>query len=191
MEAMDIVGICGSLRSASINRMLLNLAGQCLPGSSTLQEYDWGDIPPFNADVMAQGLPAPVAALRERIRKADAVIIATPEYNFSVPGMLKNAIDWISCGDDQPLLHKPVAILTTTPGPLGGAWVQYDLRKVLLFMNAAVLVKPEVFVGQALQKFDTQGQCTDATTRSFVQAQMDAFVQHITRQKRLQQIEPA
>ena len=90
-------------------------------------------------------------------------------------------------GASIPLVHD----LAATPGPLGGARVQYDLRKVLLFMNAAVLVKPEVFVGQALQKFDTQGQCTDATTRSFVQAQMDAFVQHITRQKRLQQIEPA
>lgn len=188
METMDVVGICGSLRRSSINRMLLNLAGECLPSASTLQEYDWSDIPPFNADVMAQGLPASVVALRGRICKADAVIIATPEYNFSVPGMLKNAIDWISRGDDQPLLHKPVAILSASPGPLGGARVQYDLRKVLLFMNAAVLVKPEVFVGQAPQKFDARGECTDATTRSFVQAQMDAFVQHIARQQRLQLI---
>ena len=182
---MDIVGICGSLRRQSINRMLLSLAGECLPEGSALHICDWHEVPPFNADLMAQGLPAPVAALRERIRCADAVIIATPEYNFSVPGMLKNAIDWVSRGDDQPLLNKPVAILSATPGPLGGARMQYELRKVLLFMNAAVLVKPEVFVGSANQKFDIQGQCTDATTRGFVQAQMDALVRHSVRQKQL------
>lgn len=182
---MDIVGICGSLRSQSINRMLLNLAGECLPAGSSLQEHDWSEVPPFNADLMAQGLPSSVQALRERIRRADGVIIATPEYNFSLPGMLKNAIDWISRGDDQPLLHKPVAILTATPGPLGGARVQYDLRKVLLFMNASVLVKPEVFVGQAPQKFDAEGRCTDEATRKFVQAQMDAFMQLIAREAQL------
>lgn len=183
---MDIIGICGSQRSQSINRMLLGLAGECLPPGASLQLVNWDDVPPFNADVMAQGLPAPVHALRERIRVADAVIIATPEYNFSIPGMLKNAIDWVSRGDDQPLLHKPVAILSATPGPLGGARVQYDLRKVLLFMNAAVLVKPEVFVGLANQKFDAQGQCTDAQTRAFVQAQMTAFASHVRRQQQLQ-----
>ncbi len=183
---MDIVGICGSQRGQSINRMLLNLAGECLPPEASLEVCNWDAVPPFNADVLAQGLPAPVLALRERIRQADAVVIATPEYNFSIPGMLKNAIDWISRGDDQPLLHKPVAILSASPGPLGGARVQYDLRKVLLFMNAAVLVKPEVFVGFALQKFDDQGQCTDATTRDFVQAQMAALMLHIRRQRQLQ-----
>ena len=183
---MDIVGLCGSLRSQSINRMLLNLAGDCLPEGANLEICEWADVPPFNSDVMAQGLPASVAALRERIRKADAVIIATPEYNFSIPGMLKNAIDWVSRGDDQPLLNKPVAILSATPGPLGGARVQYDLRKVLLFMNAAVLVKPEVFVGFANQKFDAEGQCTDSTTRGFVQSQMEALVRHTRRQQQLQ-----
>ena len=183
---MDIVGICGSLRGQSINRMLLNLAGDCLPAGASLDVVAWDEVPAFNADVMAKGLPPAVSALRERIRKADAVIIATPEYNFSIPGMLKNAIDWVSRGDDQPLLNKPVAILSATPGPLGGARVQYDLRKVLLFMNAAVLVKPEIFVGFANQKFDADGQCTDATTRGFVQSQMDALVRHTKLQQQLQ-----
>ncbi len=185
---MDIVGICGSLRGQSINRMLLNLAGDCLPEGATLDVVAWDEVPPFNSDLMAKGLPPSVSALRERIRKADAVIIATPEYNFSIPGMLKNAIDWVSRGDDQPLLNKPVAILSATPGPLGGARVQYDLRKVLLFMNAAVLVKPEIFVGFANQKFDADGQCTDATTRGFVQSQMDALMVHTRRQQQLQKL---
>lgn len=186
MTPLDIVGLCGSQRRQSLNRMLLNLAGDCLAEGCCLREQDWNGVPPFNADVMTQGLPPSVHALRERIRRADGVVIATPEYNFSIPGMLKNAIDWISRGDDQPLQNKPVAILSATPGPLGGARMQYDLRKVLLFMNAAVLVKPEVFVGHAPQKFDSDGHCTDVTTRNFVQAQMQAFVQHIYRQQQLQ-----
>jgi chromate reductase len=116
-----------------------------------------------------------VAALRERIRRADAVLIASPEYNFSVPGGLKNVLDWTSRGEDQPWAHKPVALLTASPGPLGGARVQYDLRKVMLYLNAMVLVKPEVFIAQAATKFDAQGQCTDETTRKFVGEQMAAF----------------
>jgi chromate reductase, NAD(P)H dehydrogenase (quinone) len=103
------------------------------------------------------------------------VLIATPEYNFSVPGGLKNLLDWMSRGDDQPWAHKPLAILSASPGPLGGARVQYELRKVMLFLNAAVLVKPEVFIGGAGAKFDAEGRCTDDTTRQFVGAQMLAF----------------
>ncbi|MBE0586536.1 MAG: NAD(P)H-dependent oxidoreductase, partial [Hydrogenophaga sp.] len=91
------------------------------------------------------------------------------------PGMLKNAPDWVSRGDDQPFAYKPVAIITVSPGPLGGARVQYDLRKVLLFMNAQVLSKPEVFIGGAIAKFDAGGGCTDEPTRQFVTAQMAAF----------------
>ena len=90
---MDIVGICGSLRGQSINRMLLNLAGDCLPAGASLDVVAWDEVPAFNADVMAKGLPPAVSALRERIRKADAVIIATPEYNFSLPGVLTYPLD--------------------------------------------------------------------------------------------------
>ena len=182
---MDIVGICGSARSQSFNRMVLNLAGECMPAPMKLSTMEWGDVPPFNADVLAAGMPESVRAVRERIRKADGVVIVTPEYNFSVPGMLKNLIDWISRGEDQPFHNKPVAILSATTGPLGGARVQYDLRKVLLFLNTAVLVKPEIFVGNAAQKFDANGQCTDTLTRDFVTSQMKAFEQWIVRHQRL------
>ena len=113
--------------------------------------------------------------LRERVRRADGVLIATPEYNFSIPGGLKNLIDWLSRGDDQPFALKPVAILSASAGPVGGARVQYDLRKVMLFMNAQVLAKPEVFIGMAGTKFDAEGRCTDDTTRKFVTDQMAAF----------------
>lgn len=172
---LDIVGLCGSLRHASINRAALRLAGEVMPAGMTLDIAEIRDIPFFDGDVMAQGWPAAVAALRERIRKADAVVIATPEYNFSVPGMFKNTLDWLSRGEDQPFAHKPVAMLSASPGPLGGSRVQYELRKILLFVNAMVLTKPEVFIGGSSAKFDAAGACVDETTRGFVAAQMQAF----------------
>lgn len=180
-KSLDIVGLCGSLRAGSFNAMALRLAGQSLPEGAALEVLDWRSVPPFDADVLARGMPPAVAALRDRIRRADGLIIATPEYNFSIPGMLKNLIDWLSRGDDQPLAGKPVAILSASGGPLGGARVQYDLRKVLLFVNAMALVKPEVFIGQAQTKFSADGACTDTATREFVSAQMQAFTRWIER----------
>ncbi|VTU21212.1 NADPH-dependent FMN reductase [Variovorax sp. RA8] len=126
-----------------------------------------------------------VAALRERIRKADGVVIATPEYNFSTPGVLKNTLDWLSRGEDQPFAFKPVAIVSASPGPLGGARVQYDLRRVMLFMDAQVMAKPEVFIGGATAKFSAEGVCTDATTRQFVGDQMAAFARWIAGVQRM------
>lgn len=184
MSTLDIVGLCGSLRAASINRMALKLAASSLPQGLSMEIVEWRDVPAFDADLLANGFPPVVAALRDRIRRADGVVFATPEYNFSIPGMFKNAIDWISRGDDQPLAHKPVAILSASPGPLGGARVQYELRKVLLFVNASTLVKPEVFIGGAAVKFDATGACTDQLTRKFVGDQMHAFADWVVRAKR-------
>jgi chromate reductase len=176
---LDIVGLCGSLRKASLNRAALRLAGESMPPTMRLDIVDWRDVPVFDGDVFAQGLPAGVVALRERIRRCDGVLVATPEFNFSVPGGLKNLLDWLSRGDDQPWALKPVAILSASPGPLGGARVQYELRKVMLYLNAAVLAKPEVFIGAAAGKFDAEGRCVDATTRKFVGDQVAAFQQWI------------
>ncbi|PZR59544.1 MAG: NAD(P)H-dependent oxidoreductase, partial [Stutzerimonas stutzeri] len=105
--------------------------------------------------------------------------------NFSVPGIFKNAIDWVSRGSDQPFARKPVALLSATPGPTGGARVQYDMRRVLLFMNAMVLQKPEVFVGHAQGKFDAEGRCVDELTLKFLQEQMTAFRQWIVEVQRM------
>lgn len=184
-ENLDIVGLCGSLRTGSLNRMVLKLAGEVMPRDMGLAAVEIRDIPLFDGDIMTEGFPASVALLRERIRRADGVLIATPEYNFSIPGVLKNTLDWISRGEDQPFALKPVAILSASPGPLGGARVQYDLRKVMLFMNAQVLTKPEVFIGGAVAKFGASGQCTDDTTREFVRQQMAAFQQWIQAVKRM------
>ncbi len=182
--ARRIAGLCGSLRAGSLNRQALQLAGEQLPAGHQLALLDWRDVPPFDADLLAAGLPAPVRRVREAVAAADGVLIATPEYNFSLPGMLKNLIDWLSRGDDQPFAGKPVAILSAATGPLGGARVQYDLRRVLLFVNASVLVKPEVFIGQAQTKFDADGRCTDAPTVQFVRTQMQAFAAWIEATRR-------
>lgn len=184
MKNLEIVGLCGSLRSGSINRMALNLAGELMPEGMNMTHADIRDVPMFDGDELAKGLPTSVASLREQIRNADGVIIATPEYNFSIPGVLKNALDWISRGDDQPFAYKPVAIISAAPGPVGGARVQYDLRRVMLFMNAQVLAKPEVFIGGSFGKFDAEGLCTDEATRQFVGGQMAAFKRWIEAVKR-------
>lgn len=185
MSTLDIVGLCGSLRTDSVNRMALNLAASLMPDGMRMETVEWREIPPFDGDVLAKGLPPAVLALRERIRRADGVLIATPEYNFSIPGVFKNVLDWVSRGEDQPFAHKPVAILSASPGPVGGARVQYDLRRVMLFMNAMVLAKPEVFIGGAGAKFDATGQCTDETTCKFVGDQMRAFDKWVSAVKRM------
>jgi chromate reductase, NAD(P)H dehydrogenase (quinone) len=175
MMNLDIVGFCGSLRAASLNRHALTLAGEVMPQGMQLDIAQWRDVPVLDADMLANGLPSAVATLRERIRRADAVLIATPEYNFR-----------LSRGDDQPFNGKPLAIISASPGPLGGARVQYDLRKVMLFLNAMPLVKPEVFIGGAASKFDpASGRCTDETTRKFVTEQMAAFQRWIAAVKRM------
>jgi chromate reductase len=182
---LDIVGLCGSLRADSVNRMALKLAASLMPDGMRMEAVEWRKIPPFDGDVLAKGMPPAVLALRERIRRADGVLIATPEYNFSIPGVFKNVLDWVSRGEDQPFANKPVAILSASPGPVGGARVQYDLRRVMLFMNAMVLAKPEVFIGGAGAKFDAAGQCTDETTRKFVGDQMRAFDKWVSAVKRM------
>lgn len=175
MSTLDIVALCGSLRAGSLNRMALRLVQESLPPTMKMEIAEWRDLPAFDGDVLAQGQPPAAAALRERVRRADGLVIASPEYNFSIPGGLKNAIDWLSRGEDQPFSGKPVMLLSASGGPLGGARLQYDLRKVLLYVNAMPLIKPEVFIGMAQTKFDAQGQCTDETTRKFVAAQVAAF----------------
>ncbi|MBK9133030.1 MAG: NAD(P)H-dependent oxidoreductase [Betaproteobacteria bacterium] len=175
MSTLDILGLCGSLRKASLNRAALKLAGELMPKTMQLDITEWRDVPVFDGDVFAAGLPKPVEVIRERIRRADAVLVATPEYNFSIPGGIKNVLDWTSRGDDQPWAGKPVAIFTASSGPVGGARMQYDLRKVLLFLNTHVLAKPEVFISMAGTKFDAEGRCTDDTTKKFVGDQMAAF----------------
>ena len=121
-------------------------------------------------------------ALADAIRAADGVIFCTPEYNFSLPGGLKNAIDWVSRAPNQPFAGKPIAIESASPGPLGGGRVQYDLRRVMVFLDALTLNKPEIFIGSCASKFDeATGDLKDETTRNFLRQQLEAFATFIDR----------
>lgn len=153
----------------------LRAAADLAPAGVTMQIGGVGGIPLYDDDVRAVGMPASVLALAAQVAAADAVLIATPEYNYSIPGVLKNAIDWLSRCDPQPFRDKPVAIMGASPGAIGTARAQYDLRKVFVFLDAHVLNKPEIMIGGAAQRFDGVGVLTDAATRQFIAQQMVAL----------------
>ena len=141
----------------------------------TIEPYDLSSIPPYNDDVRAAGYPKDVAAFREAIRAADALLISTPEYNYSVSGVLKNAIDWASRPPDQPLDDKPLAIMGASGGLSGTMRAQYHLRQMAVFVNLLPLNKPEVMVRSAGDKFDASGALTDADTRTHVRKLLEAL----------------
>jgi len=165
---MKVLGICGSLRKGSYNAMALRAAQKLVPQGMTLDIADISRIPLFNDDVRAAGDPPEVAALKARIRAADAVLLGTPEYNFSIPGVLKNTLDWMSRPPEPPFDGKVVAIMGASPGPVGTARMQYDLRKVLVFMNAFTVNKPEVFISNCASRFNAEGELTDEASAKFI-----------------------
>jgi chromate reductase, NAD(P)H dehydrogenase (quinone) len=180
----NILSICGSLRKGSYNRMLMNALPALAPAGMSIKEApSFAAFPLYNADMQnTTGFPATVSTLADAIRAADGVIFCTPEYNFSLPGGLKNAIDWVSRLQNQPFAGKPVAIQSASPGPLGGGRVQYDLRRSMVFLDALTLNKPEVFVGSCASKFDDKtGELKDEATRNFLKQQLDAFAKFIDR----------
>ena len=165
---MNILGLSGSLRAGSYNTMALKAAQKLAPAGIKIEIAGITEIPMYNDDVRAQGEPAPVAALKAKVRQADAVLIVTPEYNFSIPGVLKNTLDWMSRPPEPPFTGKVVGIMGASPGPVGTARVQYDLRKVMVFMDAFTVNKPEVFIASAQTKFNAQGELTDEATGKFI-----------------------
>lgn len=172
---MNVLGIAGSLRKGSFNRAALRAAQGLAPAGMTIESAEIGDIPLYNEDVRAAGLPVAVERFRAQVAAADALLFVTPEYNFSIPGVLKNAIDWASRPPNQPFNEKPVAIMGASPGAIGTARAQYDLRRMLGGLNAFVMNKPEVFIGQAGTKFDDAGNLTDAATGEHMQKQLEAL----------------
>lgn len=179
-----ILGLCGSLRARSYNHQALLAAGELMTGASLVGISNGRGLPIYDADAQAQGWPAAVELLAQQVRAADGVLIASPEYNFSIPGGLKNALDWLSRLPEQPFKGKPVAILGAATGPVGTARMQYDMRRVLQFLDAEVLPKPEVFIAHAASRFDADGRLSDEPTRGVLAAQMQAFVVWIARSGR-------
>lgn len=183
-KTLDVITICGSLRKGSFNRMLVNALPALAPAGLNLKAApSFAEFPIYNADVQnGQGFPAPVNALADAIRAADGVIIVTPEYNFSIPGGLKNALDWVSRLKEQPFVGKPVALQSASPGPVGGARMQYHLRQSLVFLDALTMNKPEIFVANCASKFDEKtGELKDQTTQNFIKQQLENFVKFIRR----------
>jgi chromate reductase, NAD(P)H dehydrogenase (quinone) len=181
---LNIVTICGSLRKGSYNRALMNALPSLAPANMKFHEAPPIDtIPHYNADIQnTTGFPGSVTDLAEAIRGADGVIIVTPEYNWTIPGTLKNAIDWVSRMPDQPFKEKPVAIQSATGGPLGGARMQYHLRMAMTYLNAFVFGTPEVFVSLAQTKFDEKTlELKDEATKKVIAQQLEAFAKFIDR----------
>ena len=175
---MRILGIAGSLREGSYNRSLLRAARELLRPGVELVELDLRSLPFYDGDVEAAGDPEPVVALKEAIRDADALLIATPEYNRGVPGVLKNAIDWASRPAlASPLAGKPVAIVGASTGRGGTARAQEQLRAALEFSRAKVLEQPEVLVPEAFMRFDELGELVDPGIRAELAELIDTLVQ--------------
>ncbi len=172
---MKFAGIVGSLRKGSYNGALMRAAIELAPAGTEIELLDWRAVPIYDDDVYQQGFPAVVAGLRAAIAAADGVVIATPEYNYSVPGPLKNLLDWISRPPNQPFANKPVMIMGASPGGFGSVRSQLHLRQVLHGLNARVLGRPEVIVAQAATKIDAAGRLNDERTRQFIAEELTAF----------------
>lgn len=168
MLMMRILGISGSLRRQSFNTALLRAAGELAPDGVAIEPFDLASIPLYNEDVRLAGYPPEVALFREAIRTADAILIAMPEYNFSMSGVLKNAIDWGSRPPEPPWGGKPAAIMGASGGLSGTMRGQYHLRQVLTSVDMLVVNRPEIFVRNAAEKFDANGTLIDETARALV-----------------------
>ncbi|WP_026018061.1 NADPH-dependent FMN reductase [Yersinia enterocolitica] len=192
--SLKIVTLLGSLRSGSYNAMVARALPKLAPTGVIIEALpSIRDIPLYDADLQQEegfpsnlqqeeGFPSTIEAIAEQIRQADGVIIVTPEYNYSVPGGLKNAIDWLSRLPNQPLANKPVTIQTSSMGPIGGARCQYHLRQILVFLEAMVMNKPEFMGGVIQSKVDEQTkELTDQGTLDFLTKQLAAFATYIER----------
>ena len=182
-EAIKLVAFCGSLRKASYNRMALAAFAERLPAGTTLSTVDIGDWPLYDADIQAKGFPDKVQAAQKAMLAADGIVLVTPEYNYGISGVLKNAIDWLSRTQPQPFAAKPTAIFGAAGGLLGTARAQYQLRQTLIFLDARPLNKPEVMIGQAQTKFSPEGKLTDEAVGKFL-SDMGAALALAVRQAR-------
>ena len=165
---IKVLGIAGSLRKGSYNASALREAVRLAPPGMRIELAGIADIELYNEDVYAAGFPPAVDRLREQIRGADALLLVTPEYNASIPGVLTNAIDWVSRPPEQPFAGKPAAIMGASPGRLGTARAQNHLRQTLIALDARVLNSPLVFISEAHKAFDEAGNLTAEATQKYI-----------------------
>lgn len=172
---IKVLGISGSLRKGSFNSAALAAAKELAPENVEIEIFDIASIPPFNQDDEADP-PASVKELKEKIKASDAILFSTPEYNYSIPGVLKNAIDWASRPYGKSAWDgKPAAIMGASPGPIATARAQYDLRKMMVFLNMFPINKPEVMIGNCADRFDEDGNLTHEPTKEFIKQMLDAL----------------
>ncbi|NLK70847.1 MAG: NAD(P)H-dependent oxidoreductase [Clostridiales bacterium] len=168
MNKIKILGFAGSLRNDSYNKALLRAASELLPENTELEIFDLANIPLYNQDLDGQA-PSSVLEFKDKIKTADAILIATPEYNYSIPGVLKNAMDWASRPyGDNSFDNKPLAIMGASIGNLATARAQYHLRQTCVFLNMHVVNQPEVMVASVQDKVDSNGVLTDETTKGII-----------------------
>ena len=165
---IKVLGIAGSLRKGSYNKLTLRAALELKPADMEIESFDIAPIPLYDEDLREQGFPPAVHEFREKIRAADALLIVTPEYNYSMPGVLKNAIDWASRSPSQPFDDKPVAIMGASISRLGTARAQYHLRQTAVYLNMHLLNRPEVMIAGAANAFDASGRLTDEGARKLI-----------------------
>lgn len=185
-DQLNVLVICGSLRKGSYNAALTRaLPALAPPGMTLTAAPPFETFPFYNSDLQdSAGFPGAVEDFAAAVRAADAVIIVTPEYNWTIPGALKNALDWLSRMKEQPFKEKAVAIQSASMGPLGGGRMQYHLRMALTYMNCFVFGTPEVFVGMAQNKFDKNTlELTDEATKTVIKSQLAAFAAFVQRVK--------
>jgi chromate reductase len=175
-RTINIIGFTGSLRLHSYNKAALRAAKKLLPEGATLDIVDLADIPFFNEDLEAEGMPQAVLDFKKKLSTADAILISTPEYNYSIPPVLKNVLDWASRGNDLTLSGKPLAIMSASPSIFGGSRVQYHLRQVCVRLNLLPLNQPEVFIMKADNKFDKEGNLINETTQNSISKLLEALV---------------
>lgn len=174
-----IVGLCGSLRKGSYNAMLLKVAATLLPNGFEMEIVPFNDLPLYNADhdlPAVEERPESVVKFRNALATANAFIIASPEYNYSIPGGLKNAIDWASRGKDTPLMHKPVAVMGATQGMWGTIRMQVAFLSVFTFLNMKPVLQPEVLIAQAQNKFDDDGNLKDEMAISIIKKKLENLI---------------
>lgn len=176
-KKVKILGIAGSLRAGSYNAGALRAAVEMVPEGAEIEIFDIGGLPEYNQDGDANP-PEKVTELKRKIREADAILFSSPEYNYSVPGVLKNAIDWASRPyGDSAWDGKPAAIMGASPGGIGTARMQYHLRQIMVFLNMFPINRPEVMISNCPGKFDELGNLTDEKTREIIRQMLDNLVE--------------
>jgi len=177
-----LLGVCGSQRKGSLNRALLDAIAETLPAGTTLSTWESLDFPIFNSDISE---PAQVTAFKDALRTADGIVFAVPEYNYSIPGGLKNALDWVSSPPRMsPLRGKPVALVGAASGMSGTIRAQTHMRQILVFSDTPCLNQPEILIPRAQDRFDSEGRLTDESTRTLLAKFGETFVAFVGRHTR-------